>query len=325
LKAGHIFKAREERPGELFLLWRVPSFERRNAIGLLGILNYRNPIYSAPMVNFAMRPWTGFGLRLRAGPVTLLLALFSFAAFPQAAPLARAHAHNDYLHRRPLLDALGHGFTSVEADIYLIDGHLLVAHDQDKAWATNTLQALYLDPLLARAKLNKGRIYPEGPVFTLLIDVKSEAEATYSVLKEVLKPYQKMLTRFSNDSIETNAVTIVLSGNRAQAAVAAEKIRFVSIDGRLPDLDTKVSRCLMPLVSDNWVKHFQWRGVGPLPEEDKRKLDKIVTAAHEQGQKLRFWGTPDSAQVWQQLYDAGVDFLNTDDLPGMESFLRSRK
>ena len=47
-------------------------------------------------------------------------------------PLTRAHAHNDYLHARPLLDALDHGFCSVEADIYLVDGQLLVAHDRNK-------------------------------------------------------------------------------------------------------------------------------------------------------------------------------------------------
>ena len=325
MKAGYIFRAREKRPGELFLMWRGPHFERRTGIGLLGILNYRNRIYSMPMVNFAMRPWNGFGIRLRAGPISLLLALFSLSAFPQVAPLTRAHAHNDYLHQRPLLDALGHGFGSVEADIYLINGKLLVAHDQDKAWATNTLQALYLDPLLARVKLNKGQVYPKGPAFTLLIDVKSEAEPTYSVLKQVLQPYEKMLTRFSDDSILTNAVTIVLSGNRAQAAVAGEKTRFVSIDGRLPDLETKLSRCLIPLVSDNWTKHFQWRGTGPLPEPDREKLRRIVADAHAQGRKLRFWGMPDSKEVWEEMYEAGVDFLNTDDLEGMQKFLRGRR
>ena len=41
-------------------------------------------------------------------------------------PLWRAHAHNDYEHPRPLLDALDHRFGSVEADIYLVDGQLLV-------------------------------------------------------------------------------------------------------------------------------------------------------------------------------------------------------
>ncbi len=33
--------------------------------------------------------------------------------------LSQAHAHDDYEHDRPLLDALEHGFTSVEADIWL--------------------------------------------------------------------------------------------------------------------------------------------------------------------------------------------------------------
>ena len=42
-------------------------------------------------------------------------------------PLERAHAHNDYEHARPLLDALAHGFCSVEADVHLIERQLLVA------------------------------------------------------------------------------------------------------------------------------------------------------------------------------------------------------
>src|SRR4051812_2888640 len=43
-------------------------------------------------------------------------------------PLQRAHAHNDYEHRRPLFDALARGFSSVEADVWLSRGKLLVAH-----------------------------------------------------------------------------------------------------------------------------------------------------------------------------------------------------
>ena len=75
-------------------------------------------------------------MRNRLLPVLLLCAL---AHAPLArsnpspsktaeAPLAGAHAHNDYEHPRPLLDALSHGFQSVEADIFLIDDQLLVAH-----------------------------------------------------------------------------------------------------------------------------------------------------------------------------------------------------
>ncbi len=37
-------------------------------------------------------------------------------------PLPQAHVHNNYLHERPLLDALVHDFTSVEADVFRSTG-----------------------------------------------------------------------------------------------------------------------------------------------------------------------------------------------------------
>ena len=68
-------------------------------------------------------------------------------AAPARYPLRHAHAHNDYEHPRPLLDALDHGFTSVEADVFLVDGQLLVAHDPADLDPARTLESLYLDPL----------------------------------------------------------------------------------------------------------------------------------------------------------------------------------
>ena len=93
-------------------------------------------------------------------------------------PLPRAHAHNDYEHDRPLFDALDHGFTSVEADIHLVDGELFVAHDSDEIKPDRTLRSLYLEPLNGRISQNGGRVYPNGPQFTLFIDIKTEAVAT---------------------------------------------------------------------------------------------------------------------------------------------------
>src|SRR4051812_48862087 len=66
-------------------------------------------------------------------------------------PLVHAHAHNDYEHPRPLLDALDCGFCSVEADVHLVGGRLLVAHDAAHLRPARTLQSLYLDPLHDRA------------------------------------------------------------------------------------------------------------------------------------------------------------------------------
>src|SRR2546428_201080 len=82
------------------------------------------------------------------------------------APLVHAHAHNDYEHKRPLLDALDHGFCSVEADIFLVDGKLLVAHELGQTKPERTLQALYLDPLRERVKANGGRVLKDGAEVT---------------------------------------------------------------------------------------------------------------------------------------------------------------
>ena len=66
-----------------------------------------------------------FTLLIAAWPsVTLLNAEES------SKPLGQAHAHNDYYHKRPLVDALSHGFCSVEADVFLKNGKLLVGHFQ---------------------------------------------------------------------------------------------------------------------------------------------------------------------------------------------------
>src|SRR5437588_10997540 len=109
-------------------------------------------------------------------------------------PLIHAHAHNDYEHTRPLFDALDRGFCSIEADVHLVNGKLLVAHDLKDAKPERTLEALYLEPLRERAKRNAGRIYPSGPTILLLVDVKSEAAPTYLVLDQILKEYADILT-----------------------------------------------------------------------------------------------------------------------------------
>ena len=57
-------------------------------------------------------------------------------------PLSAAHAHNDYRHERPLLDALEHGFCSVEADVFLVDDKLCVAHDAPEITPQRTLRSL---------------------------------------------------------------------------------------------------------------------------------------------------------------------------------------
>ncbi len=251
-----------------------------------------------------------------------------FASF-EPTPLAKAHAHNDYRHHRPLRDALAHGFTSVEADVFLVDGQLLVAHDRHEIRPEKTLQALYLDPLKRRIKRNGGSVYAKGGRFTLLIDFKSEAESTYAQLHKVLSQYPECFTRFTSKGRQEKAILAVVSGNRSPATMAAQPLRYAGCDGRLTDLNSDVSADIIPMISDNWNNHFKWRGKGSMPALEKKKLLEIVRISHEKGRLVRFWATPDkpSAErqaIWNALVSADVDVINTDDLCGLQQYLLAR-
>lgn len=65
-----------------------------------------------------------------------------------------------------------------------------------------------------------------------------------------------------------------------------------------------------------------------MPADQRATLHDIVDRAHAAGYRVRFWATPDTPgpardALWTELLDAGVDHLNTDDLSGLEAFLRS--
>ena len=239
----------------------------------------------------------------------------------EPAPLPYTHAHNDYAHPRPLLDALDHGFCSIEADIWLVEGRLLVAHGRSAVKPERTLQALYLDPLRERIVRHGGRVYPKGPPCTLLIDVKSEARESYGVLRGVLLSFTNILTAFTPTNTVTNALTVILSGNRAPDLLAEEACRYAAVDGRLPDLVGNPSPHLVPLVSDDWAANFRWRGNGPLAQEERQKLKQLVGQAHQQGRRIRFWAAPDNPAGWRELRQAGVDLISTDDLRGLHDWL----
>ncbi|WP_309714884.1 phosphatidylinositol-specific phospholipase C/glycerophosphodiester phosphodiesterase family protein [Armatimonas sp.] len=239
-------------------------------------------------------------------------------------PLLRAHAHNDYAHTRPLLDALDQGFCSVEADIYLENGALLVGHDKKDLRPERTLTALYLEPLWQRVKANQGSVYPEAAPLTLLVDIKTDGARVYAALKESLKPYAPMLTRFENGQIKRRAITVILSGDRPREILAAERNRLAALDGRPDDLGKNLPVALFPLISESWFTLFKWYGTGLMTRTDREKLSSLIEQAHTEGRTIRFWAAPDNPAGWEVCWSAGVDYLNTDKLPELATFLRKQ-
>lgn len=250
---------------------------------------------------------------------SLLLSWVARAAEVRA-PLA--HAHNDYEHARPLQEALERGFDSVEADVWLVDGALLVAHDRRDVRPGRDLRALYLEPLRARVRAGGGAVHPGRSGFVLLVDVKSAATPTYAAIAAALADYAEMLTEFEGGREIRRAVTVILSGNRDEAGLRASPRRLAAMDGRRVHLDSELPATLIPWISENWRTFSpSWQWTGPMPDDVRRNLLDWVARAHARGRRLRFWNVPDTPSAWSELRAAGVDVIGVDDLAGLQAFL----
>ena len=235
-------------------------------------------------------------------------------------PLPQAHAHNDYEHPRPLLDALEAGFTSIEADVYLVDGRLLVAHDLKDVAPERTLEALYLRPLQERVRAHGGWVSPTAERYGCWSTSSRQAER-YAELGSCWPGTQTCSGNQRRPAHRAGSYGRD-RGDRPIDAIAASNPRYAGIDGRLGDLDSDLPASLMPLISDNWRIHFRARRSEAFSQENRQKLRSIVSRAHQHGRRVRFWATPESEELWQELLDAGVDLIGTDDLQRLSTFLQ---
>lgn len=252
----------------------------------------------------------------------MLSILVGTNAYPQIIPLPNAYAHNDYWHKRPLYDALDNGFTNIEADIYLRDNKLIVAHVLPRLRMQKTLDSLYMKPLAEYVSgTNKQYGCPDCPIL-LMIDIKSEANRTYKALRKLLLQYQYILSAFEDGKLRQGKVTIVITGNKPLKLLRLEKIRFAFIDEDLRSVkqDT-IDQNFYQTASCRYSELVNWRGEGPMPLPEHDKLCAYVAAAHKFGKKVRLWASPEKKEVWQQLLDCGVDFINTDQLVELKNFL----
>lgn len=245
---------------------------------------------------------------------------------PGLEPLRRAHAHNDYQHARPLEDAADLGFTSVEVDVFPGEGRLLVAHHALELIFRRTFEDLYLKPLVQRLESSGsvlGHPLAEQGGFFLLVDAKDDGEAVLALLEEKLSPHRRWLTRWVDGRLVPGELTVLLSGARPTETLRARRERLVHLDGRPGEIG-RLDAALAPMVSTSWPSVFRWRGRGEQPPDERRRLEELVARAHAGGHRLRFWALPHDERVWEAVYTAGVDLLQSDDLPRLARFLRSR-
>jgi alkaline phosphatase len=226
------------------------------------------------------------------------------------------HSHNDYEQKQPFFAAYNLGFDSIEADLYLKDGELCVAHDKKDVSTERTLRKLYIEPLLAKIKENGGYPYPNNIPLHLLLDLKTQGHEIMQVLDAQLKPYKK----------ELRHVKISISGDMPQPEEFQNYDKMFSFDGRRNLTYPKKAFKRIYMVSASFTEFGKyWTGKQALPQEVADKISVFVKEMHAKNKKVRLWGTPNTKFGFETLKALKVDVIGTDDLPLLRNFIDSSK
>jgi alkaline phosphatase len=228
---------------------------------------------------------------------------------------SNAHAHNDYEQPYPFWQAYHQGFGSIEVDIFLHNGQLLVAHDLKDISEKRNLESLYLRPIDSVLRRLAGRIYAdEKKTLQLMIDLKTEASSTLAALIGLMEKYPML--------VNGKGLKIVISGNRPVPERFGNYPAWLYFDG-IPSLeysDQALSRVAM--FSDNFRRYSSWNGKGRIPENERQQLLTVIAQAKKSGKPFRFWNAPDNINSWYALMELGVGYINTDHIPELGTFLQ---
>lgn len=214
----------------------------------------------------------------------------------------RIHAHNDYQQAEPLTNALRNKVFSIEADIYLYNNKLMVAHDKKELPTASSLDSLYLQPIIKLFKQHKGMISKDSSYTpTLMIDIKENGEAVIAELIKLLSSHRFVFDRSTN----AKAVTIVISGDRTASSKWNSYPAFILFDGRPYETYDNTALKRVAIISDSYSKYIN-------PQDSTGSLEQLVKKVHSMGKLLRLWGTPDDPSSWKRFQQAGIDIINTD-------------
>jgi len=247
-------------------------------------------------------------------PLTGTIALFFFIAKINGQAY-NIHSHNDYLRNIPFWEAASAKAMSIEVDVILLRDTLFVAHEKESIKSNRTFENLYLEPLRQAAILS----YSLHPTLQLLVDCKTEANATLALIIKKCEVYKEFLYQPETGK----GVKIIISGNRPAATGYKDSPPYLFFDHQsLDDLEA-ISFEKIGMISLPFYKFIKWNGKDSLPAEEKVKVMKITQLVHRYHVPFRFWATPDTPEAWKILPELGIDFINTDQPIGVSAFLTS--
>ncbi|MFN3997346.1 alkaline phosphatase [Algoriphagus sp.] len=225
----------------------------------------------------------------------------------------KLHSHNDYLRNVPFWEAFGASAASIEVDVILQNGKLMVAHEKETIKPERTLRTLYFEPIQKAVDL--GMI--EGFDFHLLLDSKTEAYSTLEAIVKDVADFEGILFSKQNP----NGLKLIISGNRPMPEDYTKYPEWIFFDYQSKILTADLPWEKIGMVSLSFRQFSVWNGKGRIVESEKVKLEEFIGLVHSFQKPVRFWASPDSKSAWKAFYDMGVDYINTDQPAIAQSYL----
>ena len=232
-----------------------------------------------------------------------LVPLVSFAQRPVS-----IHSHNDYDRTVPFYEAYSQHCISIEADVFLQDGEILVAHNRKDVSAERSLRTMYIEPIVKIFRENGGRMWKgSDDRLQLMIDLKTG---------ESLPGVVALVEEYPDVFDSPEGVKVVISGSRPEPEDFDKWPGCIWFDGdftngKLEYTPKQLERVAM--ISTDF-RHFarQWNGKGRMIDSELEAVTKAVEAAHAVGKPIRFWDTPEGTTAYFTFIRLGVDIVNTD-------------
>jgi len=234
------------------------------------------------------------------------------------------HSHNDYHQTVPFYEAYGQMVDSYEADVFYDPEtrKVLVAHQPSELNVENTLDDLYIQPIVKQFHKNNGKAWKNSEKsFYLMIDIKTNPQLLIPAILGSIEQYPEVFDRSRNP----HAVTLVFTGDIPAPEHFGEYPAIAFFDGNVNYNYSEDQLKRIAFFSDPFQRFSMWNGKGSIVPVEKAKIVAVINKVHSLGKKIRFWGSPDNINTWQTFRVMGVDIVNTDHPEKCCEFFRSEQ
>ena len=253
-------------------------------------------------------------MKLLKNLLILVCVLGSFGGYAQNKAAFAVHSHNDYLQPVPFWDAFSAGCASIEVDVILQEGGLMVAHEKESIQAQRTFESLYLKPIQQGVDLGLIKEFN----FHLLVDIKTEAYSTLDLLVKQTQPYAAILYSPENP----RGLKLIISGGRPKAADYVKYPSWIFFDYQSRELTAELPWEKIGMVSLSFPRFSLWNGKGRMVESQRQQLQAFIDLVHSFDRPVRFWASPDGKTAWRAFHEMGIDYINTDRPAEANKYLR---